>query len=102
MPEGDRVMNINMMSTNPVFLVRIHLRNMDLSKINQLLLDFEITALDTEYILSFLQETLDNAEGDPVILKNKPMLFDLLNSFKFYHSLLQKDETVIKEIGRAH
>lgn len=95
-PDGDRVMNINMMSTNPVFLVRIHLRNMDLSKINQLLLDFEITALDTEYILSFIQNTLDNAEGDPAILKNKPMLLDLLNSFKFYHSLLQKDETVIK------
>ncbi len=95
-PESDRVMNINMMSSNPVFLVRIHLRNMDLSKINQLLLDFEITALDTEYILSFIQDALDNAEGDAAIQKNKPMLLDLLNSFKFYHSLLQKDETVIK------
>jgi hypothetical protein len=95
-PDTDRVMNINMMSSNPVFLVRIHLRNMDLSKINQLLLDFEITALDTEYILSFLQETLDNAEFDQGIQKNKPMLLDLLNSFKFYHSLLQKDETLIK------
>jgi hypothetical protein len=95
-PDTDRVMNINMMSSNPVFLVRIHLRNMDLSKINQLLLDFEITALDTEYILSFLQDALDNADSDPGIQKNKPMLLDLLNSFKFYHSLLQKDETLIK------
>jgi hypothetical protein len=95
-PDSDRVMNINMMSSNPVFLARIHLRTMELSKINQLLLDFEITALDTEYILSFLQEVLDNAEIDPSMQKNKPVLLDLLNSFKFYHSLLQKDETLIK------
>ena len=43
-PDTDQVMNLNMMSSNPVFLARIHLRTMDLSKINQLLLDFEITA----------------------------------------------------------
>ncbi len=95
-PDTDRVMNLNMMSGNPVFLTRIHLRTMDLSKINQLLLDFEITAPDTEYIMSFLREALDSAEGDPAQQKNIPVLLDLVNSFKFYHSLLQKDETLIK------
>lgn len=95
-PDADRVMNINMMSSNPVFLARIHLRTMDLSKINQLLLDFEITALDTEYILNFIQDLLDNEEKDQTVQKNKAMLLDLLNSFKFYHSLLKKDEESIK------
>ncbi len=100
-PDSDRVMNINMMSSNPVFLARIHLRSMDLAKINQLLLDFEITALDTEYILSFIQDLLDKEESDPVVQKNKAMLLDLLNSFRFYHSLLQKDEASIKEMIEA-
>lgn len=97
-PDTDRVMNLNMMSANPVFLTRIHLRTMDLAKINQLLLDFEITAPDTEYIMSFLQEALDKADGDPSMQKNIPMLLDLVNSFKFYHSLLEKDETLIKQM----
>ncbi len=97
-PDSDRVMNINMMSSNPVFLARIHLRTMDLAKINQLLLDFEITALDTEYILSFIQNLLDNEESDPSVQKNKAMLLDLLNSFKFYHSLLKKDEESITKM----
>ena len=30
--------------------------------------------------------------------KNIPMLLDLVNSFKFYHSLLEKDETLIKQM----
>jgi hypothetical protein len=97
-PESDRVMNINMMSSNPVFLARIHLRAMDLAKINQLLLDFEITALDTEYILNFIQDLLAKEESEQTVKKNKVMLLDLLNSFKFYHSLLQKNEAGIKSM----
>lgn len=90
--------NLNMMSSNPVFLARIHLRTMELSKINQLLLDFEITALDTEYILSFLQEALNGADTDPNIMKNRPVLLDLLNSFKFYHGLLEKNEEEVRKM----
>lgn len=97
-PEAEQAVNLNVMSTNPVFLARIHLRTMDLSKINQLLLDFEITALDTEYILSFLQTALESTDTDPVMLKNKPVLLDLLNSFKFYHGLLEKNEQDVREM----
>ena len=46
--DREKLLNLNMMSNNAVFLSRIHMRNMELSKINQLLLDFELTALDTE------------------------------------------------------
>ena len=97
-PEAEQAVNINVMSSNPVFLARIHLRTMDLSKINQLLLDFEITALDTEYIMSFLLNALESADTDPVMAKNKPVLQDLLNSFKFYHGLLEKNETEVREM----
>jgi hypothetical protein len=97
-PEAEQAVNINVMSTNPVFLARIHLRTMDLSKINQLLLDFEITALDTEYIMSFLQSAMEGAETDPVMAKNMPVLQDLLNSFRFYHGLLEKNEDEVREM----
>jgi hypothetical protein len=97
-PDTDRIINLNMMSTNPVFLARIHLRNMDLAKINQLLLDFEITALDTEYILNFIQTVLDSGAEDPAVQKNRPMLMDLHHAFKFYHSLLQKNEAAVRDM----
>ncbi len=96
--DSDQSINLNMMSSNPVYLAAVHLRNMDLSKINQLLLDFEITALDTEYIMSFIQKALKSAGTDPTVEKNRPMLEDLLNSFRFYHSLLQKSEEDIKSM----
>lgn len=97
-PDADDIVNLNMMSTNPVYLSLIHLRNRDLAKINQLLLDFEINALDTEYILNFILTEIDKAESDPGMAKHTPMLHDLLNSFRFYHSLLEKDEEGIKEM----
>lgn len=97
-PDVDRVINLNMMSSNPVFLARIHLRTMELSKINQLLLDFEITALDTEYILNFIKTLLETGDQDPAVQKNRPVLDDLLHSFKFYHGLLQKDEKTVREM----
>ena len=95
-PDTDRVININTMSSNPVFLTRIHLKNKDLAKINQLLLDFEITALDTEYILHFIQDAVDRETDDATGQKNRQMLHDLYNSFKFYHSLLMKDEEAVR------
>jgi hypothetical protein len=94
--DSDQVVNLNMLSANPIYLAGIHLRAMDLAKINQLLLDFDITALDTEYILSFIQKAIDSAGNDPLVEKNRPVLDDLLNSFKFYHSLLQKNEAAVK------
>jgi hypothetical protein len=94
--DSDQVVNLNMLSANPVYLACIHLRSMELAKINQLMLDFEINALETEYILSFIQKAIDSDGNDPIIEKNRPVLEDLLNSFKFYLSLLQKNEEAVK------
>lgn len=95
--EDERIVNLNMMSTNPVFLARIHLRNFDLSKVNQLLLDFELTALDTEYILNFIDQLLENDE-DQKIERNRGMLMDLRDAFFFYLNLLQRNDEKIREI----
>jgi len=82
--------NLNMLSSNPVFLASIHLKSMDLSKINQLLLDFELTPLDTEYILNFIEKCLAEEQEKSRETKNLEMLLELRDSFKFYFFLLQK------------
>lgn len=95
--ESNADVNINVLSQNPVFLARVHLRAMNLSKINQLLLDFELTALDTEYIISFINKRIDDTKN-PLSPKNKALMDELLKAFNFYHSLLEKDDERIKTI----
>jgi len=89
--------NINTMSENPVFLALMHLKNMSLSNLNQLLLDFDISALDIQYILYFIDDLLKNRSQDKDIAKNINMLNDLKNAFIFYLALIQKDEEIVKE-----
>ncbi len=95
--DREKTVNLNMMSTNPVFLAGIHLRAMDLSKINQLLLDFDLTALDTEYILFYIDSYLHN-ESDESIKSHRPMLHELYNSYLFYLHLLQRNDEKIREM----
>lgn len=90
-------MNINTMSDNPVFLALMHLKKMSLSNLNQLLLDFDISALDIQYILFFIDDILKNRAGDSDVKKNINMLSDLQNAFSFYLALIQRDEAVVKE-----
>lgn len=90
-PESaDAEVNLNILSTNPVFLARIHLRSMELSKVNQLLLDFDLTALDTEYILKFIENVVDEGDTDAVG-RRMGMLEELRDSFRFYMYLLQRN-----------
>ena len=95
--DEDRIINLNMMSNNPVFLARFHLRSMDLSKINQLLLDFDISALEAEFISNFINVLLRH-EDDDIIKKNKNMLLELEDSFKFYMYLLQRNDEDIRKV----
>lgn len=89
--------NINTMSDNPVFLALMHLKRMSLSNLNQLLLDFDISALDIKYIIYFIDDILDNRKDEPDIQKNLNMLNDLKNAFTFYLALIQRDEETVKE-----
>lgn len=89
--------NINTMSDNPVFLALMHLKRMSLSNLNQLLLDFDISALDIQYILYFIDDILENRKNEPDVQKNMHMLNDLKNAFTFYLALIQRDEATVKE-----
>jgi hypothetical protein len=83
------------MSSNPVFLSQIHLKSMDLSKINQLLLDFDLSALDTECILHFINSSL-RREDDESVKANRAMLQDLAGYFQFYLNLLLRSDDSIR------
>lgn len=89
--------NINTMSDNPVFLALMHLKRMSLSNLNQLLLDFDISALDIQYILYFIDDILENRKNESDVQKNMHMLNDLKNAFTFYLALIQRDEATVKE-----
>ncbi|MCL1833746.1 MAG: hypothetical protein FWG49_04510 [Leptospirales bacterium] len=90
--------SINTMSDNPVFLASYHLRNMALSNLNQLLLDFEISALDTQFIIHFINDILENKKDDSEVIKNRAMLLDLKNAYEFYLALMLKDDNLIKDM----
>lgn len=55
--------NLNQYSQNPVFLARIHLRNLDLDKVKQLLLDFRLSSQDVSFIRTFLDVMIRNEKN---------------------------------------
>ena len=89
--------NVNTMSDNPVFLASYHLRNMALSNLNQLLLDFDISAFDTQFIIYLINDLLDKRKNDTIVFRNIEMLIDLLNAYEFYLALIVRDEKKIRE-----
>jgi len=95
--KGSDYISINTMSDNPVFLAGYHLRNMALSNLNQLLLDFDISAFDIQFIIYFINDILENKKNEPDVIKNKPMLTDLKNAYEFYLALIVRDENFLNE-----
>lgn len=95
--KGSDYISINTMSDNPVFLATYHLKNMALSNLNQLLLDFDISAFDTQFIIYFINDTLENKKNEPEVIKNRPMLTDLKNAYEFYLALIVRDDKFLKE-----
>lgn len=93
-----REININMMSNNPVFLARLHLRELNFSKVNQLLFDFDLSAGDSEYILSFLETMITRAREKEELAKNLGKIESLRNAFLFYLHLLARRESDIKKM----
>jgi hypothetical protein len=94
--ESDYI-SINTMSDNPVFLATYHLKNMALSNLNQLLLDFDISAFDTQFIIYFINDILENKKTDSEVIRNKPMLSDLKNAYEFYLALIIRDNRFLNE-----
>ncbi len=89
--------SINTMSDNPVFLATYHLKNMALSNLNQLLLDFDISAFDTQFIIYFINDVLEKRKNEPDVIKNKAMLTDLKNAYEYYLALIIRDDKFLKE-----
>jgi transposase-like protein len=90
--------NINTMSDNAVFLASYHLKHMALSNLNQLLLDFDISAFDTQYIIYLLNDILMNRTDENEVLRNMNMLIELKNSFEFYLALIERDGDTVKTL----
>lgn len=95
--------NLNIMSNNPVFLARIHLKNLALSKVNQILLDFDISSLEAEYMLRFIESMLENKDRDEEIEKNRSKLEIQADAFRFYINLINKNnDEITKMINEIH
>jgi len=99
-PKELDLVNINTMSDNALFLASFHLKNMALSNLNQLLLDFEIPAFDAQYIIHRINDILEGKSAEDLVI-NRSMLIDLKNSFEFYLALIERDEDKIKNILSA-
>lgn len=90
--------NLNVLSENPVFLARVHLRQLDFSKTNQLLLDFDLTAVDAEYILTFIETMIKRSDGKDELERNIAKLRSLEDSFRFYAGLMRREEEGVREM----
>jgi len=73
--------SLNMYSGNPVFLARLHLRNMDLDKVKQLLLDFDLSTDDVIFIRTFLDVMIKNENKKVELERNRKRLVGLDKSF---------------------
>lgn len=83
--------NLNMFSGNPVFLARVHLRNMDLDKVRQILLDFELTKDDVMFIRTFLTVMLKNENNKEELRQNHDKLKILDEIFRLAILILHKE-----------
>ncbi len=90
--------NINMLSNNPVFLARLHLRELNFAKVSQLLLDFDLSKEDTEYILSFLNTLIKRSEAKEELANHIDKINLLKKSFQFYLNLLNYNDDEIKKM----
>jgi hypothetical protein len=90
--------NLNIMSNNPVFLAKIHLKKLALANVNQILLDFDISSLEAEYMLRFIETMLAEKEHNEEIEKARPKLEAQADAFRFYINLLNKNEKEVRSM----
>ncbi len=90
--------NLNIMSNNPVFLAKIHLKKLALANVNQILLDFDISSLEAEYMLRFIETMLADKEHNKEIEKASPKLEAQADAFRFYINLLNKNDREVRSM----
>ncbi|MCE9500438.1 MAG: hypothetical protein K8R21_08065 [Leptospira sp.] len=84
--------NLNMYSGNPVFLARIHLRNMELDKVKQILFDFNLSSEDVKFIKAFLAVMIKNENNKEELEANKEKLKNLDEIFRLSLLIQNKEE----------
>ena len=89
--------NLNVHSGNPVFLARIHLRNLELDKVKQLLLDFNLTPDDVVFIRTFLDVMRKNENGKEELERNKSKIAKLDRNFYLASLVLSGKEMEFEE-----
>ncbi|MEJ5362270.1 MAG: hypothetical protein WHV26_09435 [Spirochaetota bacterium] len=88
--------DINLLSQNPVFLARIHLRNLDLVRVKQIILDMDITESDAQYIIAFLSTMIKNSDKEE-LKKHVEKLKELKRTYEFYFYLITHNDEKIQE-----
>ncbi|MCG9875152.1 MAG: hypothetical protein MH321_10235 [Leptospiraceae bacterium] len=92
--------NLNQYSQNPVFLARIHLRNMELDKVKQLLLDFKLNGQDVAFIRTFLEVMIRNEFNKPELKASREKLVALNEAFRLSTLILDSQiEEFEKELA---
>lgn len=91
-----RDMNINSLSKNPVFLSRVHLRNLDFDKMKQILFDFNLTREDCQFIETFLATMHTKADsGD--LAPHKKKIGDLKDAFHIYPFIMELNKEEMEQ-----
>ncbi len=85
--------NLNMYSENPVFLARIHLRNLELDKVKQLLFDFNLKKEDILFIRTFLDVMIKNSYNKEELTHNKEKVKVLDEIFRLAIMIINHNET---------
>lgn len=81
--------NLNTHSENPVFLARIHLRNLEFDKVRQLLLDFHLSSEDVMFIRTFLDVMIKNEYAKPELETAKNTLLAMNEAFRLAVLILE-------------
>ncbi|TGK08825.1 hypothetical protein EHO60_12330 [Leptospira fletcheri] len=84
--------NLNMHSTNPVFLARVHLRKLELEKVKQLLLDFSLRPEEVIFIRTFLGVMIRNEENKEELKAWQLKLKNLDEGFRLVGMILEMKE----------
>ena len=86
--------NLNSLSQNPVFLATSHLRSMDTGSLNQLILDFELTPMDLEAIIHYIDMYLESDISE----RYKMRLDNLRILSNFYLQLILRNDAEVNEM----
>ena len=89
--------DINLLSNNPVFLARVHLRNLDLPRVKQILLDMDLSESDAQYIIAFLNTMLQHSQKEE-LHKHLEKLNELKRAYEFYFYCIAHDDQNVKQL----